>query len=122
MVTAPTPVCIRCGGPVFVHIIRGYICPYCRQLDATRKIAEQQARQAAQQQHYHQQPVYYEQRSSVPNNQGESVIESVVGATVGCAVTLALVVFVISVILGVIVGIWEAIVYPVLHFISFGLF
>jgi hypothetical protein len=106
---------------VFNHIIRGYICPYCRQLDATREIAKQQARQAAKQQHYHQ-PVYYEQPRAPSNNQGESLIESVVGATVGCLVTLALVVFLISVTLGVIVGIWNAIIYPVIHFISFGLF
>lgn len=40
MVISSQPTCLRCGGPVFNHILRGYVCPSCRQVDATRKAAE----------------------------------------------------------------------------------
>ena len=130
MVIPPTPVCWRCGGPVFNHWLRGYICPYCRQLDATRKITEQaakeQARQLkeqakiAQQQTYYQEPVYYDSES-VQQKHDDSVIGTVVASTVGCLIALAGVTTIIAVIVGIVMGIWQAIVYPVLHFISFGL-
>lgn len=121
MVTPPTPTCWRCGGPVFNHWLRGYICPYCRQLDATRKVAKEaeRARKAQEQVHY-QEPVYYEQpahyaQSNDQNDDG--VIGDVIASGIGCLIVL----FVFTAIASVIIGIWQAIVYPLLHFISFGL-
>lgn len=119
MVTAPTPVCLRCGGPMFVHWIRGYVCPYCRQIDETRKVAKQIAQQQRQQQVHYQEPEYhdsgyYEQPAP---DQGGGIISNLVEFAIGCVVVL----LILGIAIGVVVGVWNAIVYPAIHFITFGL-
>lgn len=102
------PSCLRCGGPTFTHWWHGYVCPYCRQYDATQRVAKQAARQQQPQQIYYQEPEY--ERPVAPSNPDKFGVADFVAISITLFIMFSALSFV-----------WTNIVYPVLHFLSFGL-
>ena len=130
MFTLDKPTCWKCGSPVFNHWLRGYVCPYCtqvKQLKAMEKVASQQARQLQIQQAdsdryvapVYQAPVYElaAQTDTQPVENKTGFVEGTIATIAGIAVVYVM----LAVAWWAVVSVCQEVIYPVLHFVTFGL-